>query len=417
VEVAVEQALEQGRRRRPGGGATDKQQRFVRLIEQGISNAEACRMVGINRRTGTRWRFGRTVQNTAGQPVHYPPVSAPRPPKPRHPRYLSAAERTTIADLHREEKTLQEIAVLTGRNTSTISRELRRNADPTTGLYLPAAADRLAAGRVARPRPRRVTRDEELHAVVVELLSKRWSPEQVAHELLQRFPDHPERQLCTESIYQAIYDVKVEVTRPAKRRRRRRRRRIQGLERRGRLTGMTMIADRPADVDDRVQVGHWEGDCIMGAGNRSAIGTLVERHTRFLLLIHVPVDQPTAQAIRDGICSAMADLPLHLRRSLTWDQGKEMALHRQVTAAVGTAVYFCDAHSPWQRGSNENTNGLLRDYFPKGTDLGAVTPEELAQVADEINHRPRKTLDWARPADLLRLHLNSHEAQLAMMGA
>jgi len=153
----VEQALEQGRRRRPGGGATDKQERFVRLVEQGITNAEACRMVGINRRTGTRWRFGRTVQNTAGQPVHYPPVSAPRPPKPRHPRYLSAAERT-IADLHREEKTLQEIAVLTGRSTSTISRELRRNADPTTGRYLPAAADRLAAGRVARPRPRRVTR-------------------------------------------------------------------------------------------------------------------------------------------------------------------------------------------------------------------------------------------------------------------
>jgi len=180
---------------------------------------------------------------------------------------------------------------------------------------------------------------------------------------------------------------------------------------------MTMIADRPADVDDRVQVGHWEGDCIMGAGNRSAIGTLVERHTRFLVLIHVPVDQPTAQAIRDGICSAMADLPPHLRRSLTWDQGKEMALHRQVTATVGTAVYFCDAHSPWQRGSNENANGLLRDYFPKGTDLGPVTPDELAHVADEINHRPRKTLDWTRPADLLRLAVTSVEAKVAMIGA
>ncbi len=173
-----------------------------------------------------------------------------------------------------------------------------------------------------------------------------------------------------------------------------------------------MIADRPADVNDRVQVGHWEGDCIMGAGNRSAIGTLVERHTRFLVLIHVPVDQPTAQAIRDGICSAMADLPLHLRRSLTWDQGKEMALHRQVTAAVGTTVYFCDAHSPWQRGSNEN-NGLLRDYFPKATDLASVPPAELAHVADEINHRARKTLDWARPADLLRLAITGDTAHTA----
>ena len=216
-----------------------------------------------------------------------------------------------------------------------------------------------------------------------------------------RFPDQRARQLCTETLYQAIYDVSVEMTRPAKRRRRRRRRRIQGLERRGRLTGMTMIADRPAEGEDRLQVCHWEGDCIMGAGNRSAIGTLVERHTRFLMLIHVPREQPTAQAIRDGICAAMADLPADLGRSVTWDQGKEMALHAQITATLGTNIYFCDAHSPWQRGTNENTNGLLRDYFPKGTDLDPVTVDELDRVADEINHRPRKTLDWARPADLL----------------
>ena len=240
----MEQAWQGGRRRRPGGGATDRQERFVRLIGQGVSNAEACRIVGVNRRTGTRWRIGRTFLNTAGQLVHDPPVSASRPPEPRHPRYLSAAERMTIVDLHREAKTLRESAVVTGRNISTISRELRRNADPVIGRYLPATADRLAAGRVGRPPPRPVTRDEELHAVVVELLAKRWNPEQVAHELRQRFPDHPARQLCTESIYQAIYDVTVEVCRPAKRRRRRRRRHIQGLERRGRLTGMTMIADR-----------------------------------------------------------------------------------------------------------------------------------------------------------------------------
>ena len=416
----MEQAVEQGRRprlRRPGGGATDKQERFVRLIEQGVSNSEACRMVGINRRTGTRWRFGRTIADTAGQPVHYPPVTIPRPPTPRHPRYLSAAERLTIADLHQEAKTLHEIAAAIGRSISTISRELRRNADPATGRYLPATADKLAAARVARPRPRRVTQDEALRAVVVELLGKRWSPEQVAHELRQRFPDERARQLCAESLYQAIYDVSVEVTRPAKRRRRRRRRRIQGLERRGRLAGMTMIADRPAEVDDRVQLGHWEGDCIMGAGNRSAIGTLVERHTRFLMLIPVPLEQPTAQAIRDGICSAMADLPPHLRRSVTWDQGKEMALHRQVTERLGTDIYFCDAHSPWQRGTNENTNGLLRDYFPKGTDLGPVTVDELARVADEINNRPRKTLDWARPADLLQGAVHGDQAHQDVVGA
>ena len=164
---------------------------------------------------------------------------------------------------------------------------------------------------------------------------------------------------------------------------------------------MTMIADRPAEVEDRVQVGHWEGDCIMGAGNRSAIGTLVERVTRFLILVHVPTKRSNAEAMRDGVADALGALPPHLRRTLTWDQGKELSLHRQITARTGTRVFFCDAHSPWQRGSNENTNGLLRDYFPKGTDLANVSPKELQRVADEINDRPRKTLGWARPADLI----------------
>lgn len=163
---------------------------------------------------------------------------------------------------------------------------------------------------------------------------------------------------------------------------------------------MTMIADRPVEVEDRVQVGHWEGDCIMGAGNRSAIGTLVERTTRFVTLIHV-IGRPTAEAMQDGIADALGALPPHLRRTLTWDQGKELALHQQITARIGTRVFFCDAHSPWQRGSNENTNGLLRDYFPKGIDLNHVSPEDLQWVADELNDRPRKTLGWARPADLI----------------
>jgi len=309
-------------------------------------------------------------------------------------------ERTTIADLLRSHKTLRQIAAALGRSPSTICRELRRNSD-AGGCYLPGTADRLATGRVARPRRRRLATDEDLRMVVVELLGKRWSPEQVAHELPERFPDEPRRHLCIESIYQGVYDPGVEVTRPAKRRRRRRRRRVQGLERRGRLTAMTMIADRPDEVEDRVQVGHWEGDCIMGRGNRSAIGTLVERSTRFLILVHVPAAASRADAVRDGVSAALGCLPTALRRTLTWDQGKELALHQQITAATGARVFFCDAHSPWQRGSNENMNGLLRDYFPKGTDLSVVTYEQLRQVADEINDRPRKTLEWARPADLL----------------
>lgn len=300
-----------------GRALTEKQDRFVRLIAQGVSNSEACRLVGINRRTGRRWRFGRTIQNTAGVDVHYAPVRSVTP-STRHPRYLSLDERTMIADLRRARWTLRQIADELGRSPSTISRELRRNADDR-GRYLPATADNAAVERIARPRARRVVADAELQAVVVELLDKRWSPEQVAHELPERFPDQADRQLCTESIYQAIYDPDVPVTRPAKRRRRRRRRRVQGLERRGRLTAMTMIAKRPAEVEDRVQVGHWEGDCIMGAGNRSAIGTLVERTTRFLILIHVPTGRPTADAMRAGIVEALSQLPAKLRRTLTWD--------------------------------------------------------------------------------------------------
>jgi len=339
-----------------GRALTEKQDRFVRLIAHGVSNGEACRLVGINRRTGTRWRLGRTIANTAGEAVHYPPVHIAAP-RTRHPRYLSLDERMLIADLRREQRTVREIARELGRSPATVSRELRRNVDDR-GRYLPRSADLAATERVARPRARRVTVDAELRAVVVDLLGKRWSPEQVSHELQGRFTDQPARRLCVESIYQAIYDPDAPVTRPAKRRRRRRQRRVQGLERRGRLTAMTMIADRPAEVADRAQVGHWEGDCIMGAGNRSAIGTLVERRTRYLILIHVPTGTPTAAAMREGVIAALGQLPVPLRRTLTWDQGKELAMHQQISARTGTRVFFCDAHSPWQRGSNENIVSL-----------------------------------------------------------
>jgi transposase, IS30 family len=182
----------------PGRGLTEREDRFVRLIAQGVPNAEASRIVGINRRTGTRWRFGRTILNTAGEPVHYPPVYSTPAPRSRHPRYLSLAERTVIADLHREHRPVREIAAVLGRSPSTVSRELRRNA-AAGGRYLPATAEALAAARVARPRQRRLLTDAQLRQVVMELLGQRWSPEQVAHELCERFPDQPERQLSTET--------------------------------------------------------------------------------------------------------------------------------------------------------------------------------------------------------------------------
>jgi IS30 family transposase len=384
------------RRVRMGGVQAEKQELFARLIAQGISSSEACRMVGINRKTGTRWRYGRTVRNTSGELVQYPPVKI-AVLRPRSTRYLSEQERVVIADLLTRGKSIRAIAAEIGRSASTVSREIKRNSDPA-GRYRPHHAEHTARTRAARPRQRRITRDAVLREAVADLLQKRWSPEQVAHELHVLFAGQPRRCLCTESIYQAIYDPAVQVTRPA--RRRRRRRRLLGVQRRGRLTAMRMIGERPVEALDRLQGGHWEGDLIMGTGNRSAIGTLVERTTRYVILLHLPGAIGTADAVRHAITSALVALPGALRRTLTWDQGKELALHQQITARTGADVFFCDAHSPWQRGSNENTNGLLRDYFPKGTDLALIDAEQLRRVADELNDRPRKTLGWCRPGDM-----------------
>jgi transposase, IS30 family len=390
------------RRRMPKGGVqAEKQRLYVRLIAQGVSNSEACRLVGINRKTGTRWRHGRSVRNSAGERVHYPPVQI-AVPRPRSPRYLSESERLEIADLLRAGHGVRVIGRQLGRAASTISREIRRNVDPD-GRYRPHHAEHLARARACKPRPRRITLDAVLGETVRGLLAKRWSPEQVAHELRALFAGQRRRWLCPESIYQAIYDARTLITRPA--RRRRRRRRLLGLQRRGRLTAMRMIHERPVEVQDRRQAGHWEGDLIMGPGKRSAIGTLVERTTRFVILLPFTDGVPAAEEVRRAICCAFERLPAGLRRTLTWDQGKELAAHQQITAITGTPVFFCDAHAPWQRGSNENTNGLLRDYFPKGTDLSTVTAERLAEVAAELNDRPRKTLSWQRPVGLFHAAL------------
>jgi IS30 family transposase len=385
------------RRRTPAGGVqAEKQQRYVQLIAQGVNNSEACRLVGINRKTGSRWRYGRRVRNSAGALVIHPPVKIEES-RPRSPRYLSEQERIRIADLLAAKMTVRGIAEQLGRAPSTISREIRRNSDPD-GRYRPHHAEHAARRRAGKPRKRRIAVDGVLAEVVQRLLEKRWSPEQVAHELRVLFAGQPSRWLCKETIYQAIYDAAVAITRPA--RRRRRRRRLLGLQRRGRLTAMRMIDERPAEVQDRLQAGHWEGDLIMGAGNRSAIGTLVERTTRYLVLLAFPDGIATTDGVRQAIKDALERVPAARRRTLTWDQGKELARHQQITVATGTGVFFCDPHSPWQRGSNENMNGLLRDYFPKGTDLGVHTVEDIVRIAAEVNDRPRKTLGWQRPAEL-----------------
>jgi IS30 family transposase len=388
---------------RPGVPLTDLRQAFARLIGQGVSNSEACRIVGINRRTGTRWRYGRDIPAGGGRTLHYPPVISTKM-APMSARYLSEDERITIADLRRTGAPVRAIAAELGRSPSTVSRELRRNLDQA-GRYRPSAAHRAAARRRARPRARRIDQDDALRAHVQQLLAMRWSPEQISRALRVNFAGASSGQLATESIYQAVYDPACQLVRdrgriPLRTRRRRRKpHRRPDARRPGGLVAMTMIDQRPASIEDRDEAGHWEGDLIMGAGNRSAIGTLVERTTRKLVLIHVGQDR-SADALRAALITVFGTLPASLRRSLTWDQGKEMAGHLELTRVTGTPVYFCHRASPWERGSKENINGLLRDYFPKHTDLRVHTAENLAAVANEINNRPRKTLTWATPADL-----------------
>jgi IS30 family transposase len=320
------------------------------------------------------------------------------------PRYLSEDERVRIADLRRAGLGVRAIAAELGRSPSTVSRELRRNQDPGSGQYRPFAAQRLAADRRARPGRGKLIGDRVLRQFVAERLEKRWSPEQICQALRAEFPGDPGRHLVHETIYQAVYRPELgglrrdlpRVLRTGRRRRRPRRR--PDARRAGALTAMTMISQRPAAAADRSEAGHWEGDLITGASNRSAIGTLVDRASRFTILVHLPGRRHTAEVVRDALIAALAALPAQLRRSLTWDQGKEMALHAEIAGALGMPVFFCDPHSPWQRPSNENTNGLLRQYFPKGSDLRAHGPDRLAAVAAELNARPRKTLGWDTPA-------------------
>jgi len=327
-------------------------------------------------------------------------------------RYLSEDERVVIADLRRRGQSLGGNAAELNRSRATISRELRRNRDPGSGQYRPFAAHRLACARRARPGRGKLNADPVLHRFVAERLGKRWSPEQISHALREEFPGEPWRHVVHETIYQAVYRPELgglrrdlpRVLRTGRRRRKPRRR--PDARRAGTLTGMTMICERPPEAGGRAVPGHWEGDLITGTANQSAIGTLVERSTRFTILLHLPSGLHTADAVRDALVEAMAAMPGPLRRSLTWDQGKEMALHAEVTAALGMPVYFCDKASPWQRPSNENTNGLPRQYFPKGSDLRVHDAQRLAAVAAELNDRPRKTLGWDTPATRLAAALS-----------
>lgn len=381
-------------------------------MNQGFSNAEACREVGVNRRTGTRWRYGRTVKTRAGGDWFYKPVDAPQPAVPG--RYLSQDERFTIADGLEEKRTLTAIAADLGRSTSTVSREIQRNSDPESGNYRPYQADRTAGSRRSRPKQRKLATNTELRDRVKDGLSQSWSPEQISQRLIVDFPDRDDMRIAPETLYQGLYhpeetgrerDV-VHKLRTGRTQRRRQRRSDQ-RRRRGFIAPELLIGKRPAKIDKRKEIGHWEGDLIVGKLNQSAIGTLVERLTRTTLLVHIE-GKGSADDLAESLTTIYDELPAWLRKSLTWDQGVEMASHEDLTKANGIKVYFCEPRSPWQRGTNENTNGLLRQYFPKFTDLSIYTPADLRSVEHELNNRPRKVLEWRTPNEVLATIATTH---------
>ncbi|WUU86134.1 IS30 family transposase [Streptomyces cellulosae] len=334
------------------------------------------------------------------------PVGLSALDKQLHPRFLTLAERERIRDLRAAGWSLRAIGRALGRPASTIMREIDANCGSEG--YQPYAAHRAAAARRPRSKDRKLLREGRLRRFVKAGLRRRWSPEQICHALRKEHPDDESMRVSVETVYQALYfqargGLKREVQAAIRSGRTRRKPRRDPQRRTPRFTDpMVMISDRPAGVEDRAVPGHWEGDLIIGAGGRSAIATLVERSTRYTMLVHLPGGAHDAETVRDGLVATIQTLPAHLRGSLTWDQGSEMARHKQFSIATGMPVYFCDPASPWQRGSNENTNGLLRQYFPKGTDLSVHSPEDLEHVAQELNGRPRKTLDWDTPAERLR---------------
>ena len=422
---------------------------FWREIATGVTSEEAAIAVGVSQAVGARW-----FRHRGGMPIDLSPTTG---------RYLSFREREEIAILKMQGAGVREIARQVGREPSTISRELRRNAATRGGkLEYRASVAQWKAELVAqRPKTAKLVANEQLHRYVQERLAGHvrrpdgtpvrgpaaapwkgrnkphrgdrrwvnvWSPEQIANRLKVDFPDDASMRISHEAIYQALY---VE-SRGALRRE------LVACLRTGRalrvprarakrqawahVTPEVMISERPAEAEDRAVPGHWEGDLLIGL-ERSAIGTLVERKTRFTMLVHLPREEgygaiprtkngPAlagygAITMKNALVSTITTLPEQLRRSLTWDRGKEMSAHAQFKIETGIPVYFADPHSPWQRGTNENTNGLLRQYFPKGTDVSRWTAEEIEAVAATLNACPRKTLGWKTPAEALNEHLLS----------
>jgi len=321
--------------------------------------------------------------------------------RPRSPRNLSAEEREEISRGLEASQSLRRIARKLGRAASTVSREVRRNG--RSYRYRAVRSDQNAYRRARRPKRRKLDANPRLRFEVEQMLEAYLSPEQIAARLKDRYPKEPEMRISHEAIYRALFvqgrgKLRKELARYLRtgRTRRHPRTRAAPVDRFGR---MVPIRERPPEASDRAVPGSWEGDLIIGKYN-SAIGTLVERKSRFVMLVHLP-DGRDAASVRSALTKKILTLPENLRRALTWDRGIEMAQHAQFTVDTNVQVYFCDPHSPWQRGTNENANGLRRQYFLNGTNLKTITPERLDEVAAQLNDRPRETLGWKTPSEVL----------------
>jgi transposase, IS30 family len=372
---------------------------FWAAMRSGYSTAQAARIAGVSEMSAVIW------VKQAGYVPRTPALAIVEIDGSRRPRApLSFTERCRLEELLEGGCTAVRAAELLDRHRDTIRREIVKGL--TGSGYRARVGQDVADTKRKRPKERRLESRPALLAEVVQRLEQRHSPEQIAERLRQDFPDDSEMWVSHETIYQALYvQPRGELARLVKTALRtgRTQRKPQGRKGngQGKLKDMINISDRPKEADDRAIPGHWEGDLILGStASGSAIGTLVERTTGFVVLLHLPEDR-TAATLADAMSVKVPEIPEILRRSLTWDQGSEMALHTKITEATGLPIYFCDPHSPWQRGTNENTNGLLRQYFPKGTDLSFYGPGWLDQVAAELNARPRKRLGWRTPAEEL----------------
>ena len=362
---------------------------FWAALQRGEFITDAAEAVGTYRKQGARW-----VVASGGV--------RPRRGRNLQGRYLAFAEREEIALARAAGESMRSIAARLGRSPSTISRELGRNAEPS-GRYRATSAHAAAWERAARPKPAKLATNLALRGKVGQYLQKRYSPEQIAGRLRVEFPDDPEMWVSTETIYQSLYvqsrgALRRELTRCLRTGRALRHPGRQPGQRKNRIPNMVNISERPAEAVDRAVPGHWEGDLIIGKRNLTAIGTLVERSTGYTMLVHLP-DGYKPEQVAPALAAKIQTLPEAVRRSLTWDQGPEMRDWKQVAIAADIEIFFCDPHKPWQRGSNENTNGLLRQYFPKGSDLSVHSEAELDQVAAELNDRPRKRLGYRKPIE------------------